>query len=119
MMTPELATNTSQNYLTIPTGRLFEPRQIKCASTRLHGGSSGAAGLELGIRRDESHFQLCPDDHRRRVWIRLGQRADPSFIIAPHTCILVEVMVWVLLRNGTLWLPLEAQLQHSGTSMAF
>ncbi|GFV40135.1 hypothetical protein TNCV_1533831 [Trichonephila clavipes] len=34
---------------------------------------------------DESHFQLCPDSNRRRVWRRLGQRADPAFTIARHT----------------------------------
>ncbi|GFX09997.1 uncharacterized protein TNCV_4101361 [Trichonephila clavipes] len=34
---------------------------------------------------DESHFQLCPDNHRRRVWRHLGQRADPVFPIAFHT----------------------------------
>ncbi|GFV15538.1 HTH_Tnp_Tc3_2 domain-containing protein [Trichonephila clavipes] len=33
----------------------------------------------------ESRFHLCPDDHRRRVWRRPGQRADPSFTIACHT----------------------------------
>ncbi|GFW70053.1 transposable element Tcb2 transposase [Trichonephila clavipes] len=33
----------------------------------------------------ESHFQLCPDNHRRRVWRRQGQRADPAFTIARHT----------------------------------
>ncbi|GFX41476.1 transposable element Tc1 transposase [Trichonephila clavipes] len=26
-----------------------------------------------------------PEDHRRRVWRRLGQRADPALIIARHT----------------------------------
>ncbi|PRD33486.1 UNVERIFIED_CONTAM: hypothetical protein NCL1_17417 [Trichonephila clavipes] len=34
---------------------------------------------------DESGFQLCPDDHRRRVWRRPGPRADPAFTIARHT----------------------------------
>ncbi|GFV95979.1 HTH_Tnp_Tc3_2 domain-containing protein [Trichonephila clavipes] len=31
---------------------------------------------------DKSHFQLCPDNHRRRVWRRLVQRADPAFSTA-------------------------------------
>ncbi|GFS88102.1 transposable element Tc1 transposase [Trichonephila clavipes] len=43
---------------------------------------------------DESHFQLCPGNHRRRVWRRLGQRADPSFTIACHTSPQLGVMVW-------------------------
>ncbi|GFS94555.1 HTH_Tnp_Tc3_2 domain-containing protein [Trichonephila clavipes] len=34
---------------------------------------------------DESRFQLCRDDHRRCVWRRPGQRADPAFTIAPYT----------------------------------
>ncbi|GFW99745.1 uncharacterized protein TNCV_3419751 [Trichonephila clavipes] len=34
---------------------------------------------------DESRFQLCPDDHRRRVWRRPGQRVDPTFnYCTPH-----------------------------------
>ncbi|GFU40323.1 transposable element Tc1 transposase [Trichonephila clavipes] len=31
-----------------------------------------------------SRSQLCPDDHRRHVWRRPGQRADPAFTIAFH-----------------------------------
>ncbi|GFT33290.1 transposable element Tc1 transposase [Trichonephila clavipes] len=34
---------------------------------------------------DESRFQLCPDDHRRRVWRCSGQCTDPAFTIARHT----------------------------------
>ncbi|GFU82302.1 HTH_Tnp_Tc3_2 domain-containing protein [Trichonephila clavipes] len=37
------------------------------------------------VFRDESRFQLCPNDHRRRVWRLLGQRADPSLTITRHT----------------------------------
>ncbi|GFV42970.1 hypothetical protein TNCV_2661651 [Trichonephila clavipes] len=33
---------------------------------------------------DKSHFQLCPDDNRGRVWRSPGQRADPAFTIARH-----------------------------------
>ncbi|GFX28198.1 transposable element Tc1 transposase [Trichonephila clavipes] len=43
---------------------------------------------------DESHFQLCPDNHRRRVWRRLGQYTNPAFTIAHHTCPEPGVMVW-------------------------
>ncbi|GFW21659.1 HTH_Tnp_Tc3_2 domain-containing protein [Trichonephila clavipes] len=45
------------------------------------------------VFRDESRFQLCPDDHRRRVWRRPGQRADPTFTIARYTGPQPEVMV--------------------------
>ncbi|GFU67737.1 transposable element Tc1 transposase [Trichonephila clavipes] len=37
------------------------------------------------VIRDESRFQLCPDDHRRRVYRRPGQRGDPAFTIVCHT----------------------------------
>ncbi|GFU01997.1 transposable element Tc1 transposase [Trichonephila clavipes] len=41
---------------------------------------------------DKSRFELCPDDHRRRVWRRPGQRADPAFTIACRTCDQPRVM---------------------------
>ncbi|GFW08510.1 uncharacterized protein TNCV_2775321 [Trichonephila clavipes] len=37
------------------------------------------------VFRDESRLHLCPDDHRRRVWTRPGQCADPDFTITRHT----------------------------------
>ncbi|GFU67510.1 uncharacterized protein TNCV_1599921 [Trichonephila clavipes] len=43
---------------------------------------------------DEPRFQLCPDNHRRCVWRRLGQRADPAFTIACPTSSQPQVMVW-------------------------
>ncbi|GFS65978.1 uncharacterized protein TNCV_2510131 [Trichonephila clavipes] len=43
------------------------------------------ADWERIVFSDESHFQLCPDVHRRRVWRRPGQRSDPAFTIAGHT----------------------------------
>ncbi|GFV51540.1 transposable element Tc1 transposase [Trichonephila clavipes] len=43
---------------------------------------------------DESHFQLCLDNHQRRVWNRPGQRTDPVFTIARHTGPQPAVMVW-------------------------
>ncbi|GFW57034.1 transposable element Tc1 transposase [Trichonephila clavipes] len=57
---------------------------------------SGAWLDQVGIMMigDESRFQLCPDDHRRRVWRRPGQRADPAFTIAHHTGPQPGVMVW-------------------------
>ncbi|GFW36382.1 transposable element Tc1 transposase [Trichonephila clavipes] len=73
------------------------------------------------VFRDESHFHLCPDDHRRHVWRRPGQRADPAFTIAHHTDPQQGVMVWGALsfEAGPLWSSLEAHLQHIGTSTAF
>ncbi|GFW39361.1 HTH_Tnp_Tc3_2 domain-containing protein [Trichonephila clavipes] len=31
---------------------------------------------------NEFSFQLCPDKHRRRIWRRPGQRADPASTIS-------------------------------------
>ncbi|GFU55410.1 transposase [Trichonephila clavipes] len=42
---------------------------------------------------DESSFQLCPGDHRRRVWRRPEKRADPAFPIVRHTGLQPGVMV--------------------------
>ncbi|GFY35830.1 hypothetical protein TNCV_4842061 [Trichonephila clavipes] len=52
--------------------------------------------VDLGpqqIGSDKSLFQLCPDNHRRRVWRRLVQCADPAFTTARHTSLQSEVMV--------------------------
>ncbi|GFV41706.1 transposable element Tc1 transposase [Trichonephila clavipes] len=48
-------------------------------------------GLQETVANDESRFQLCPDDHRRRVWRCPGQRADPAFTIAFRTGLQQEV----------------------------
>ncbi|GFX84046.1 transposable element Tc1 transposase [Trichonephila clavipes] len=39
------------------------------------------------IFSDESRFSLSADDHRTRVWRRIGQRSDPAFIVERHTAI--------------------------------
>ncbi|GFV28871.1 transposable element Tc1 transposase [Trichonephila clavipes] len=43
---------------------------------------------------DESRFQLCPGDHRRRLWRRPGQRANPAFTSACHTGPQPGVKIW-------------------------
>ncbi|GFW50814.1 transposable element Tc1 transposase [Trichonephila clavipes] len=43
---------------------------------------------------NKSHFQLCPDNPRRRVWRHLVQRADPAFTTERHISLQSEVMVW-------------------------
>ncbi|GFS84947.1 HTH_Tnp_Tc3_2 domain-containing protein [Trichonephila clavipes] len=43
------------------------------------------AEWESIVFSEEFRFQMCPDDRRRRVWRRPGQRADPAFTIAHHT----------------------------------
>ncbi|GFX41649.1 transposable element Tc1 transposase [Trichonephila clavipes] len=56
---------------------------------------SGWNHADLGsiVFNDESRFQLCPDDHRRRVWRCLGQCADFAFTIARPTSPQPGVMV--------------------------
>ncbi|UYV69400.1 Transposase [Cordylochernes scorpioides] len=43
---------------------------------------------------DESRFLLCPDDRRKRVWRRPGQRVDPDLTVEHHTGPQQGVMVW-------------------------
>ncbi|UYV82315.1 hypothetical protein LAZ67_21001686, partial [Cordylochernes scorpioides] len=43
---------------------------------------------------DESRFLLCPDDRRKRVWRRPGQRVDPGLTVEYHTGPQQGVMVW-------------------------
>ncbi|UYV72355.1 hypothetical protein LAZ67_9002766 [Cordylochernes scorpioides] len=43
---------------------------------------------------DESRFLLCPDDRRKRVWRRPGQRVDPGLTLEHHTGPQQGVMVW-------------------------
>ncbi|GFS48851.1 transposable element Tc1 transposase [Trichonephila clavipes] len=48
---------------------------------------SGRNHVDCGriVFSDESRIQLCPDDNRRRVWKRPGQRADLAFRITRPT----------------------------------
>ncbi|GFV12605.1 transposable element Tc1 transposase [Trichonephila clavipes] len=55
------------------------------------------AGWGRIVFSNESGFQLCPDDHQRRVWRRPWKRADPSFTISRHTSPQPGVMVWGLI----------------------
>ncbi|GFV31621.1 transposable element Tc1 transposase [Trichonephila clavipes] len=50
--------------------------------------------IRRATHTDDSRFQLCPDDHRRHVWRRPGQRADPTFTISRHTDPQPGVMIW-------------------------
>ncbi|GFX12198.1 transposable element Tc1 transposase [Trichonephila clavipes] len=70
--------------------------------------------LKEGVFSDEFSFQLCPNKHRRRVWRRTGQRADPAFTIEGHTGHQHGVIVWgaIYFEAGPLWSSLEAHLQH-------
>ncbi|UYV61580.1 hypothetical protein LAZ67_1005361 [Cordylochernes scorpioides] len=43
---------------------------------------------------DESRFLLCPDDRRKSVWRRPGQRVDPGLTVEHHTGPQQGVMVW-------------------------
>ena len=67
---------------------------------------------------DESRFQLCPDDHRRRVWRRTGQRGILLSLL--HATPALNKALWsgvpFPLTAGPLWSSLEVHLLHSGTS---
>ncbi|UYV83005.1 hypothetical protein LAZ67_22001722 [Cordylochernes scorpioides] len=43
---------------------------------------------------DESCFSLSPDDRRKRIWRRPGQRVDPGLTVEHHTGPQQGVMVW-------------------------
>ncbi|GFX67347.1 uncharacterized protein TNCV_720111 [Trichonephila clavipes] len=69
---------------------------------------------------DEYPFHLCPDDHRRCVWRRPRQRANPTFTIARHTGPQTGVMDWgVISFDRPFWSSLVAHLWHRDTSTTF
>ncbi|UYV80155.1 hypothetical protein LAZ67_18001840 [Cordylochernes scorpioides] len=49
---------------------------------------------DYSVFSDESRFLLCPDDRRKRVWKRPGQRVDPGLTVEHHTGPQQGVMVW-------------------------
>ncbi|GFW81326.1 HTH_Tnp_Tc3_2 domain-containing protein [Trichonephila clavipes] len=61
---------------------------------------------------DESCFQLCSDDNRRRAWRPAGQPADPAFTVIRHTGPNQESLSGVPfhLTAEPLWSSLEAHL---------
>ncbi|GFX37273.1 transposable element Tc1 transposase [Trichonephila clavipes] len=67
----------------------------------------------------ESRFRLCPDDHRRRVWRRSGQREDPTFIIARPTGPQSGVMVWGVISFDIPLVVIRGTLTASCTSKTF
>ncbi|GFX03504.1 transposable element Tc1 transposase [Trichonephila clavipes] len=65
---------------------MFDPHTSSQTADHSQDHSQTADRVNLrSLFSDESHFQLCPDDHRRRVWIHPGQRKDPAFTIARPT----------------------------------
>ncbi|UYV60905.1 MYO1D [Cordylochernes scorpioides] len=75
---------------------------------------------------DESRFLLCPDDRRKRVWRRPGQRVDPGLTVEHHTGPQQGVMVWGAISfdsrtplvdiPGTLTAQRERELGQSSTT---
>ncbi|UYV64630.1 hypothetical protein LAZ67_3001396 [Cordylochernes scorpioides] len=55
---------------------------------------SGAINWGRIVFSDESRFFLCPDDRRKRVWRRPGQRADHGLTVEHHTGPQQGFMVW-------------------------
>ncbi|GFU48620.1 transposable element Tc1 transposase [Trichonephila clavipes] len=58
------------------------------------------ANKERIMFSNKFRYHLCPDDHRRRVWRRPGQRANPAFTIARHTGPQPRVMVWAAFSDS-------------------
>ncbi|GFW05444.1 uncharacterized protein TNCV_3359611 [Trichonephila clavipes] len=78
-------------------GLIEADRRIPRPMGRSDASTNGWTVADFSVLIDESRFQVCPDDHRRRVWRRPGQDADPSFTIARHTNPEPGVMVWGVL----------------------
>ncbi|UYV70264.1 Transposase [Cordylochernes scorpioides] len=66
---------------------------------------------------DESRFLLCPDDRRKHVWRRPGQRVDPSLTVEHHTGPQQGGMVWGAIsfesRNPLVVIPGTLTTQRS------
>ncbi|GFU67393.1 transposable element Tc1 transposase [Trichonephila clavipes] len=76
--------SSSQRYLS--TTEKMQRRRIRAHYEQLSNFERGRIiGLKEAVFRDESLFQLCPDNHRKHVWRRRGQRADLTFTIARHS----------------------------------
>ncbi|GFX62351.1 transposable element Tc1 transposase [Trichonephila clavipes] len=108
--TARVAQDFLRHFQTLPWPARFVP-------CRAHVGSAKTADAIVSlcwnhadwgriVFSDESHFHLCPDNHRRRVW---RQRAEPAFTIVRHKGPQQRVMVWgaISFEVGSLWLSLE------------
>ncbi|GFX32753.1 hypothetical protein TNCV_888911 [Trichonephila clavipes] len=73
------------------------------------------------VLSDGSRFQLCPDDHRKRVWRYLGSRAYLISLLNATQALNKELWseVSILLTAGPLWSSLESSLQPNHASMTF
>ncbi|GFS94450.1 hypothetical protein TNCV_2014741 [Trichonephila clavipes] len=84
---------------------------------------SSVTALESSLTSDtdESHFQLNPDNHRRRALRRPVQRGDPDFTLHATQALNQELWSGVPFRltAGPLGASLDAHLQHSDTSTIF
>ncbi|UYV72756.1 hypothetical protein LAZ67_10000543 [Cordylochernes scorpioides] len=68
-------------------------RKIRAHYEHMSEFETGRAfGLKEAV--NESRFLLCPDDRRKRVWRRPGQRVDPGLTVEHHTDPQQGVMVW-------------------------
>ncbi|GFU88669.1 transposable element Tc1 transposase [Trichonephila clavipes] len=92
--------------------------RLQCCLTRSDWNHADWGPIVLS---DESRFQLCPVDHRGRVWRSPAQRADPAFTIERHTGPQPGVIDWdaISFDNRNPSVVIRAHLQHSGTSKTF
>ncbi|GFW02965.1 transposable element Tc1 transposase [Trichonephila clavipes] len=77
--------------------------------------------LKEAVFSNESRFQLCPDDHRGRVWRSPGQPADPALTIGrptgPQPAVIVSGAISFDCRTSLVFI--RAHLPQSGTSTRF
>ncbi|GFX06543.1 transposable element Tc1 transposase [Trichonephila clavipes] len=57
-------------------------------------GKNGWTVADFSVMKRRIPFQLCPENHRQRVWRHLGERAYSAFTIARYTGPKTGVMVW-------------------------
>ncbi|UYV80897.1 hypothetical protein LAZ67_19002125 [Cordylochernes scorpioides] len=75
-----------------PTVTMPNPHTRSCTDKSDY---SGVGSDQLGTAlTEDSRFLLCPDNRRKRVWRRPGQRVDPGLTVEHHTGPQQGVMVW-------------------------
>ncbi|GFT20822.1 transposable element Tc1 transposase [Trichonephila clavipes] len=74
---------------------LFAPthRRLHFEWCRARRNSAATEWNQVGFS-DESRFNLSSDDNHVRVWIPLGERLNPAFILQRYTAPTTDVMLW-------------------------
>ncbi|GFT14234.1 HTH_Tnp_Tc3_2 domain-containing protein [Trichonephila clavipes] len=67
----------------MPLMPTYCPATLQWCLARLGYNHDDCGGI---VFRNEFHVQLCPEDHRRRIWRHTWQYGDLAFTIPRHTC---------------------------------